>query len=404
MTIVFQVGSVNISGGTYVIFEHATRIKKLGHDVYILTEEKVIENDIKWHTDAHVLKYITYEEIENYKFDIAISTWWKTVFLLHLVTADRYIYFVQSIESKFYPESEKALRQLVESTYTLNLPIVTEATWIKEYLEEYYFSNVQLVHNGIRKDLYSKSVKSIEPKLKNGLRVLVEGPLGIPFKNVEKTIELCSKSDANEVWLLTSSPISKYENIDKVFSQVPINKVASIYRSCDVVVKLSYVEGMFGPPLEMFHCGGTAIVYDVTGHDEYIVDNVNAFVIKCDDEESVIEAINKLSIDKDLLTKLKKNAAKTADAWIDWDTSTKLFLKSLEDVMQSDNKINRKILGMLTKFHEQSYVIAETSVKRKVLYEKIRLFKIKIRDKFPDVYLLTKRVYYKIFKQPFKRY
>jgi hypothetical protein len=38
-----------------------------------------------------------------------------------------------------------------------------------------------------------------------------------------------------------------------------------VYRSCDILGKLSYVEGMFGPPLEMFHCGWTAIVYNVTG-------------------------------------------------------------------------------------------------------------------------------------------
>lgn len=42
---------------------------------------------------------------------------------------------------------------------------------------------------------------------------------------------------------------------------------------------------MFGPPLEMFHCGGTSIVYDVTGHDEYIVHDKNGLVAKTDDDE-----------------------------------------------------------------------------------------------------------------------
>jgi hypothetical protein len=54
--------------------------------------------------------------------------------------------------------------------------------------------------------------------------------------------------------------------------------MASVYRSCDDILKLSLVESMFGPPLEMFHCGGTAIVYNVTGHDEYIVHGRNALV------------------------------------------------------------------------------------------------------------------------------
>jgi len=404
MKIVFQVGSVNISGGTYVIFEHATRMKNAGHEVYILTEEIVGNEDIKWHINAHILKYITYEDLNDMVFDIAIATWWKTVFLLHKIQAQQYLYFVQSIESRFYPKEEKALRQLVESTYTLDLPVITEATWIKHYLEKNYLAQVELVHNGIRKDLYSIEVTPMVPPLKSGVRVLVEGPLGVAFKNVEKTIELCKQSQADEIWLLTSSPVSKYDGVDRVYSQVPINEVAKIYRSCDVVVKLSYVEGMFGPPLEMFHCGGTAIVYDVTGHDEYIVHDYNAIVIKRDDEQGVIDAINKLVAQPQLLEKLKKGALQTASKWIDWDTSARLFLEKIEMIFSQNRKVDPKWLEMLTQFHEKSYVIAEAAIHKKKMLEKIRIFKIKIKDRYPSLYLRVKKYYYTVVKKPFKRY
>lgn len=360
MTIVFQVGSVDISGGTYVIFEHASRIKKLGHDVYILTEKKVIENDIAWHLDAHMLEYIIYEEIEDYRFDIAISTWWKTIFSLHSIKSNHYIYFVQSIESRFYPQSEKALQQLVESTYALNLPIITEATWIKEYLEDFYYSNVSLVHNGIRKDLYNMDITPIMQRELSKLRILVEGPLGIDFKNVENTIKICLQSKADEIWLLTSSDIVTHNGIDRVFSRIPINEVGKIYASCDLIVKLSYVEGMFGPPLEMFHCGGTAIVYDVSGHDEYIKHNVNGLVVKKDDEKQVIRYINLLKDDNTLLDTLKKGALKTANTWIDWDQSSKIFYQVLEKMNKSDlGQIDKNYLGMLTSFFEKQYILAE---------------------------------------------
>lgn len=404
MKIVFLLGSPNISGGTYVIFEHATRIQRLGHEVYILTEEKVHDTDINWHTNAKSLHFITYNILDKKNFDIAIATWWKTIFLLHLVSAEHYVYFVQSIESKFYPESEKALRQLVESTYTLDLPVITEATWIKTYLESTYFNHVHLVHNGIRKDLYNTNIKPIEPKTPHKLRVLVEGPLGVPFKNVEKTIALCLASNASEIWLMTSSPISSYSGVDKVFSQIPINKAATIYRACDVVVKLSYVEGMFGPPLEMFHCGGTAIVYNVTGFDEYIINNYNAIVIQRDDEKGVIEAINRLSSDSLYLEKLKNNAKITANTWIDWDKSSKMFLESLNNISNSQyTKISHKRLGMLTQFHDKSYVISETSkLNNRHIKNKIQYLKIKIKNRFPKSYILIKKYYYELFKKSFK--
>ena len=89
----------------------------------------------------------------------------------------------------------------------------------------------------------------------------------------------------------------RFPGVNKCFSRIPIHKTAEIYRSCDVLVKLSYVEGMFGPPLEMFHCGGTAIVYDVTGHEEYIEDGKNAIVVKKDNEEEVVSWLKKLKCD-----------------------------------------------------------------------------------------------------------
>jgi glycosyltransferase involved in cell wall biosynthesis len=107
----------------------------------------------------------------------------------------------------------------------------------------------------------------------------VEGPLGVSYKNVEKTIELCRQAEVDEIWLLTSSEVTDYPGVNRCFSRVPITETAAIYRSCDLLVKLSYVEGMFGPPLEMFHCGGTALVYDVTGHDEYIRHQQNSIVV-----------------------------------------------------------------------------------------------------------------------------
>jgi len=399
MKIVFLVGSVNISGGTYVIFEHASNLQNMGHDIFILTEEKVFDKDVSWHTSGRVLTYINYEDLNKYSFDIAIATWWKTVFRLDEVDTNKYIYFVQSIESKFYIEEEKALRHLVESTYTLDLSIITEATWIKEYLETNYLCNVSLVLNGIRKDIYNTDVVAKAKKLEKGLRVLVEGPLGVSFKNVEKTITLCKESLANEIWLMTSSPIKNYKGVDRVYSQVAIIEAAEVYASCDVVVKLSYVEGMFGPPLEIFHCGGTAIVYDVTGYDEYIIDNVNALVIQTDDEQAVIQAINSLVENSDKLLQLKKNASCTANKWLGWKESSIAFEKAI--IHNSKSLLSRERLKILTQFHEMSYIISETSLRKKNILEKILEFKIHLKNRYPNLYQWIKKLYYKFFRKPF---
>lgn len=382
MKCIFTLGSPAIGGGTIVIFEHATRMKEAGEDVYIVTENKVSKEEYSWHPLAHTLKWVTYDDIKDEEFDIAIATWWRTVYELYRVRSKRYVYFVQSIESKFYSEEEQGLKMLAEMTYMLDMKVITEATWIKEYLEKYGI-DAYLVHNGIRKDIFTLDGEKYEKS--KGLRVLVEGPVDVGFKNVPKTVELVNQSKADEVWLLTSSPIDSYDGVDRVFSKVPPAECSKIYRSCDVIVKLSYVEGMFGPPLEMFHCGGTAIVYDVTGHDEYIIHNKNGLVVKTDNEEQVVEYINKLK-DKKTLNRLKKGAVKTAEKWFSWEESSKKFYEVVKKLNKLDS-VDQQTIENRSKFFFDVYVKYET--KNVSTRKKIGNF---LRNKMPVVYKIYRKI------------
>lgn len=335
MKIAFFIGSVDISGGTYVIYQHAQHARRCGHEVTMVVLYPFSNLQMGWHPACEELRFLPVDEAKGERFDLAIATWWKTATELHSITADRYAYFVQSIESRFYPEREGPLRDLVDRTYDLGLPTITEATWIKQHLATSHDCQASLVRNGIRKDLYTPDGPKLD-KQRRGFRLLIEGPFGVPFKNVGTSLRLARRSRASSVWLLTSTSMHPwYPGVERVNSRVPIESVPAIYRSCDAILKLSTVEGMFGPPLEMFHCGGTAIVYDVTGHDEYIENGKNAIVIPSGSESRVIEAINLLSSDQSLLSHLKEEAAKTAMAWPDWHESSSAFVDTLEAIVET---------------------------------------------------------------------
>lgn len=337
MKIAFFMGSPDISGGSYVIFQHALFLQQAGHEVSIICQQRWTPQQLAWHPAARTLPLVHIDALPaDNRYDLALATWWKTALELHRIDADRYGYFVQSIESRFYPENEAPLRALVDSTYALDLPGVTEATWIRDYMAEKHGQAYELARNGIRKDIYTREGAQVAPALPSGqLRVLVEGPLGVFFKNVERTITLSREAAPDQLWLLTSSNVGSVRHVDQVYSRVPIEKTAEIYRSCDVLVKLSYVEGMFGPPLEMFHCGGTAIVYDVTGHDEYIRHDVNGLVIRRDDEAGVVGALRSLREDPDRLARLRQGAAQTAEAWPDWLASSTQFEHAVRAMMDA---------------------------------------------------------------------
>lgn len=390
-----------ISGGTNVVFEHALSLEKSGFDVTIVMEEALNTNDIAWFPNACNFNWKTYEQAVGHEFDIVMATWWRTALSLHRISARRYVYFVQSIESYFYPEIEVPLRQLVDSTYLFPVNYVTEATWIQDYLSRLYGHSPKLVKNGINKSYFSDTGKVIQVKSPDRLRVLVEGPLGVDFKNVERTIELCRQSECDEIWLLTLSDVDSYQGVDRVFSKVPIDKVSEIYRSCDVLVKLSKVEGMFGPPLEMFHCGGTSVTYDVTGYDEYIKNDVNGLVVNMDDEQGVIDAINRLKNDSKKLAELKAQAKLTADFWPDWRQSGEEFQKAMEFIFDEGMTTSKGLLNASSKFAWKHYEYAETlrlqeqiSARNLTLKKYVNLLK----ERFPKLYFRLRGIWFRIIR------
>ncbi|PIF48653.1 glycosyl transferase family 1 [Pseudomonas sp. 29] len=359
MEVCFVVGSMAISGGTYVIIQHASYLRERGHSVTLAVQEPFTKDTLAWHDEALKLRCLPIEEAKKERFDLVIATWWKTAFELCNFDARRYGYFVQSIESRFYPESERPLRSLVDATYNFPIEYVTEASWIQEHLNHCFHQRADLVRNGVRKDVYSPSGPTIEARpIGKQPRVLVEGHFGVSFKNTALGVKLAREAGAKDIWLLTGSPINWIPGVSRVFSRVPMVKTAEIYRSCDILIKLSTVEGMFGPPLELFHCGGTSIVFDVSGHDEYIIDGKNAVVAKTGDVDAVVKALKRLLTDRTELLHLQGEALKTAEKWPSWPEASERFERWIEKCLEGPAVDRDRLLELTNKAFEE-YSISE---------------------------------------------
>lgn len=345
--IAFLLGSPDISGGTNVIMEHALGLTRMGHKVTIVTERPIEASRLSWKPEAMSLPLLCHAQVKQHMFDLAFATWWRTCYDLPFVPARRYAYFVQSIESRFFPATDPDSKALAEYTYRMPMPVVTEATWIAKYLGSNYGRNVSLALNGIDKSTFNTDGPTIEPRKPGSLRVLVEGPLGIEFKRTELALDLCRQAGMKDVWLLTSSECTAMPGCSRVLSRVPVTRVGEVYRSCDVLVKLSTVEGMFGPPLEMFHCGGTAITTDVTGHDEYMTHGKNGIIVRRGQESEVVEYLRSMERDSAFVDSLKTGAIETARSWPDWSASTRQFEQFVRETIEESSSSQHSTSNML---------------------------------------------------------
>jgi glycosyltransferase involved in cell wall biosynthesis len=323
--ICFLVGSMALSGGTYVIIQHAVFLQKNGFEITLAVQEAFTKETLVWHDEANLLRCIPIQAAKPLHFDLVIATWWKTALELPDFSASRYAYFVQSIESRFYSSDEAPLRQLVDETYRLPVSYITEATWIQRHLRDHFHQEAALVRNGIRKDIYKIDGTCIAERNPGKPRVLVEGHFGVPFKNTALAVRLAKEARAKDIWVLTGSNVSWLPGVSKVFSRIPMVETPRIYRSCDILLKLSTVEGMFGPPLEIFHCGGTSVVFNVTGHDEYIVDGYNSRVVETGRLDQAVEKLKSLLQTPRELQQLKDGAKATAEKWHSWQESSARF-------------------------------------------------------------------------------
>ncbi len=322
--IAYIIPGTAISGGIAVVLQHANRLLRKGHDVSIFTQD--LNDKIDWFPDQKVaiMPIDSKSAYLKENIDILIASSWSTAPSMDVIPARRKIYFVQSDERKFFDDAEKI--RLINETYKIDCEYMTEAKWIQKWLKAEFGHDSFHVPNGLDENIFHKT-DPIEPR-GGRMRVLLEGRLDVPFKGMKEAYEAVKDLDC-EIWIVSSGGrLDSRWRVDKFFENAPIEKMKEIYSSCDIFLKMSRVEGFFGPPMEAMACGSAVVVGKVTGYDEYIQSEHNALVVEQNDVEGAREAVERLLGDNGLRDKLIENGYKTAKDW-SWDKS----IEKLEEVI-----------------------------------------------------------------------
>lgn len=326
LKIAYLLPGTTISGGVGIVLQHANRLQKRGHELYISALSGETSADWFPRQKVPILKM---DDLPD-DLDILTATHWSTSYEVLNLKARHKCYFVQSDETRFHEKGSDQF-YMTQLSYLFNFHYLTEAKWIQNWLADNFDKKAALVPNGLDGDIFHKT-DPIEKK-GNKLRVLLEGPINAPLKGMKEAFEVVKDLDV-EVWCISSDGKPRPEwKCHRFFESVPMTKMKEIYSSCDILLKLSRMEGFFGPPLEMMACGGTSVVGKVTGHDEYIIDGENALIVDPMDIKGARQAVQLLIDNKDLREKLCHNGAKTVEQW-QWESFIDLLENYYHDITE----------------------------------------------------------------------
>ena len=235
----------------------------------------------RWGYDAlPEVSVLTLDEARERRFDVAVATWWETTFSLFQVPAERYAYFVQSLEDRFYhPDQPERLGAALTSTCRSRSSPRRRGspTTLAELRPD------APVHLRPQRDRQGRLRRRSSGRAR-ARRSAARAHRGQPDRVVQgrraRRSRRCARcAEPHHVTVVTGSreALRDDADVDEVVGPLqPARDGRAPTAESDVVLKLSRVEGMYGPPLEGFHWGATCVTTPVTGHDEYVEHGWNA--------------------------------------------------------------------------------------------------------------------------------
>jgi glycosyltransferase involved in cell wall biosynthesis len=324
----FVLSGLGPSGGVRAVLNHA-RLLTRDHGMPVTVAVPAPDGEVP-PADARI---VSHDDARVGNFDIAVATWWQTVAPMLAIPAERRVYFLQNFEERLYRRGDLE-RLAAPLTHDLPLSFVTEGRWIAELLRELRpEAPCRHVPNGMNKALFA--VPAEPPRRDGPLRILVEGSPQLWFKGVAEAVDAVQRMEEPHLLTLVCPeppPAELAARIDRVLGPLDHREMPAIYADADALLKLSRVEGVFTPPLEAFHCGATAVVWPVTGHDEYVRHRENGIVADWDDLPGVARWLDLLARDHELLAHLRRGALETARAWPSLEESAAQMAAALREI------------------------------------------------------------------------
>jgi GT2 family glycosyltransferase/glycosyltransferase involved in cell wall biosynthesis len=327
LRVVYVTEGTGVGGGHRDIFEHLNRLGERGHEVALYT---LGEPPDWFDLRAPVHSFEFYEELIEALAPleaIKVATWWNTsvpvwrASVLHGIP----VYFVQDIETSYYPDDEMVRHAVIDS-YRPEFKYMTISSWNRDRLRELGLDAV-LIPPGI--DL--ENFTPLGDVSRRQDMVLAIGRSN-PLKNLPLTLaawralagprpELCMFGIEPE---LASEPGMRY------VEEPSDEQVNELFNQASVFIQTSTHEGFALPPLEAMATGAAVVCTDAHGNRDFCRDGENCLMPE-PEPRAVAAALERLLGDPELRERLGRAGAQTAQGYA-WELRIDALEAFFEDV------------------------------------------------------------------------
>jgi GT2 family glycosyltransferase/glycosyltransferase involved in cell wall biosynthesis len=319
LRVAYVTEGTGVGGGHRDVFEHLNRLLDRGHEVSLYT---LGEPPDWFDLRAPVHSFEFYGDLVDALSEldaIKVATWWNTAAPVWHASVLRGIpvYFVQDIETSYYPDDESA-RHAVLDSYRHEFRYMTISSWNRERLRELGL-DAELIPPGI--DL--ESFRPLPDVERRRDMVLALGRTN-PLKNLPLTIDawraLGEPAYAGEPQPAGGRPELCLFGIEPQLAGEPgIRYVESpsdaqvneLFNQATVFVQTSTHEGFALPPLEAMATGGAVVCTDAHGNRDFCLDGENCLMPE-PTPDAVAAAMSRLLRDPQLRERLGRAGIETA--------------------------------------------------------------------------------------------
>jgi glycosyltransferase involved in cell wall biosynthesis len=313
LRVIYVTEDTGVGGGHRDVFEHANGLLDRGHQVELWS----LGGQPDWfELRAPVRKFGDYDELAEALAPvdaIKVATWWATstpvweASVVHGIP----VYFVQDIETSYYPDSEPKQSEVLAS-YRPEFRYMTISSWNRERLRE-----IGVVAALIPPGIALENFRPLEDVERRSDMVLAIGR-SHPLKNLPLTLASwrALPEPRPEMCLFGIEPELAEEHGPGLtyFDSPSDQEVNRLFNQATVFVQTSTHEGFCLPALEAMATGCAVVCTDAHGNRDFCEDGANC-LMPAQDHRSVSAALARVLGDAGLRERLGSAGIETATAY-----------------------------------------------------------------------------------------